>query len=60
MLSLFASDTLSQSPVLIAPIIALLLFTATFTLVSIRALTTKKKDVERMAHLPFEGEDHDG
>jgi hypothetical protein len=56
MLSLFASDVLEKSPVLLFPVVALLLFVSVFTFVSFRAIRMRKPDVSRLASLPLEND----
>ena len=57
MLSWFASDYFSQSPVLIFPIVALGLFLTVFMVVSLRAMLARKPQLDRMAQLPLESDD---
>lgn len=56
MLSWLASDFFSQSPVLLLPVIALVLFFLVFTMMSLRALRMPREQVEVLASLPFDGE----
>ena len=57
MLSWIASDLYRNSPFLIAPIIALLLLLSVFLAVSLRALLTSKKEINRLTQLPLEDGD---
>lgn len=57
MLSWFASDYFSQSPVLIFPIVALGLFMTVFMVMSLRAIFARKPALDRMAQLPLESDD---
>ena len=57
MLSWMATDFFRNSPVLIAPVIALLLLLAVFVTVTFRALLTNKEEIEHMTQLPLENDD---
>lgn len=53
-MSRFASEFFAQSPVLILPLIALLIFVGIFLFFTIQVLRMKTTDVERFARLPLE------
>ena len=52
-----AHDFFAASPVMAAPLVALVLFVIVFVLVSIRVMRTRKGDADRAAHLVLEGEE---
>ncbi len=56
MLSLMAKEFFAQSPVMIFPLVALFLFLAVFTVLSIRAFLRPKEAIEMMAKMPLEGD----
>jgi hypothetical protein len=56
MLSWISSDFFERSPLLAFPVLALVLFMVVFTANAVRALRTKKPELERLANLPLERE----
>ena len=56
MLSWLASDFFSESPVLLLPVIALVLFFLVFTMMSLRALRMPREQVDALASLPFDSD----
>ena len=61
MIRQLAAEFFARSPVLAWPVLALAIFFTVFLLVSLRALLTRKDEVERLAALPLtdaEGNDH--
>jgi hypothetical protein len=57
MLGWFASGWFGSSPFLVYPLVAIAIFMTVFCAVSLRALTLKRSDVQRCAHMPLE-DDH--
>jgi hypothetical protein len=57
MLSWIASGYFAQSPVLVLPVVAMILFMVVFTASALRALRTKKTELDHLANLPFEREE---
>ena len=57
MLSMMAQSFFNESTVLIWPIVALFIFIAVFTLVTIRTIRTDKESLRAVAGLPL-AEDH--
>ena len=53
-MSRFAAEFFSNSPALLYPILALVLFFAVFTGVIIYVMRMKRADVERLARIPLE------
>jgi len=53
MLSLLASEYFENSPLLVLPIVALVIFMAVFTSVTVRALRQDRREIERLARLPL-------
>lgn len=53
MLSQLSADFFARSPLLLGPVVALAIFVVVFVAVSVRAVRTKKHDVDRMAALPL-------
>ena len=62
MLSALASDFFSQSPVLLLPVVALLIFMVVFTVMAVRAFRMPDEAVNEVANLPLmaDTEAHDG
>jgi hypothetical protein len=56
MLSMMARGFFSESSLLILPIVALFIFMAVFTLVTIRILRADKESIHLLADLPFADE----
>ncbi len=56
MLSMMARGFFSDSSLLILPIVALFIFMAVFTIVTVRVLRTDKKSIHLLADLPFADE----
>ena len=54
MMSFMSRDFFHQSPVLWLPVVALLVFLALFTVVTVRALRRSKVEIDRVARLPLE------
>jgi hypothetical protein len=52
-----AHDFFTASPVMAAPLVALVLFVIVFVAVSVRAMRTRRSDADRAAHLVLEGEE---
>jgi hypothetical protein len=52
-----AHDFFTTSPVMAAPLVALVLFVIVFVLVSLRAIRTQRSDADRAAQLALEGEE---
>jgi cbb3-type cytochrome oxidase subunit 3 len=52
-MSRFAAEFFAQSPVLLFPLIALVLFFIVFLAVVIRAMRMKKSEADQYAHLPL-------
>jgi hypothetical protein len=52
----FATDFFEQSPVLLYPVIALVLFFVVFLAVVIRVVRMKASEADRYAHIPLEEE----
>ena len=52
-----AQDFFSASPVMAAPLVALLIFFVVFILVLVRATRTRHDVTDRAAHLALEGEE---
>lgn len=54
-----AESFFADSPVMAAPLIAMLIFMVVFGLVIVRVIRTRREDVDRSARLPLEegGED---
>jgi len=52
----FASEFFEQSPVLLYPVLALLLFFIVFLVVVIRVVRMKASDVDHYANIPLEEE----
>ena len=60
-MSRLASDFFAQSPALLLPVLALVLFVVVFTVMTVRAMKMNKKTVTRLASLPLQHqEDADG
>jgi cbb3-type cytochrome oxidase subunit 3 len=55
-MSRFAAEFFAESPVLLYPLIALVLFFTVFLAVIVRVTRMKKSEVDRYAHLPLEEE----
>ena len=55
-MSRFASEFFEQSPVLLFPVIALLLFFIVFLVVVIRVMRMKASEADHYAHIPLEEE----
>ena len=53
MLSMMAKNFFSESPLLMFPIAALLIFIAVFTVVTIKVLRTDKESLQTVAGLPL-------
>ena len=53
MLRQLSADYFARSPLLAYPVIALAIFLVVFVVVSVRALRSRREDVERMAALPL-------
>ena len=53
MLRQLSADYFARSPVLAYPVLALAIFLIVFIVVSVRALRSRREDVERMAALPL-------
>ena len=53
MLRQLSADYFARSPMLEYPVIALAIFLVVFIVVSVRALRSRREDVERMAALPL-------
>jgi hypothetical protein len=53
MLRQLTADYFARSPLLAYPVFALTLFALVFVVVSVRALRSRREDVERMAALPL-------
>jgi|JRYH01.1.fsa_nt_gb hypothetical protein len=49
------SDIISHLGLTIFPIVGLIIFVAVFAAVTVRALRTRREDINRFAVLPFEG-----
>ena len=61
MLSQLSSDFFARSPLLAWPVLALGIFMCVFVTVSLRALLSRRDEMQRMAELPIrdsEGSDH--
>ena len=52
-----AGDFFANSPVLMAPVLALGLFLVVFVLICVRAWRMPRRDVDHMSHLPLETDD---
>ncbi len=55
-MSRFAAEFFAQSPVLLYPLIALVLFFTVFLAVIIRVMRMKRSEADRYAQLPLEEE----
>ena len=55
-MSRFASEVFAQSPALILPLIALLLFLVAFVALLVRVLRMRRADVNHYARLPLDDE----
>lgn len=55
-MSRFAAEFFAQSPALLYPMLALLLFFVVFLAVVIRVFRMKRSDAERLARIPLEDE----
>lgn len=55
-MSRFASEFFAQSPALLYPIIALLLFFTVFVVVVVRVIRMKASEADHHARIPFEEE----
>lgn len=53
MLSWLASDFFARSPVLAYPLVALFVFFAVFAGASLKAVLTRRSEIDRLARLPF-------
>jgi cbb3-type cytochrome oxidase subunit 3 len=53
-------DLLAQSPLLVLPLAALLIFFAVFVFVVLRTMARRSPEYAREAAIPFEQEDTDG
>lgn len=53
MLRQLSADYFARSPLLAYPVIALAIFLVVFVVVSVRALRSRREEVERMAALPL-------
>lgn len=60
MISWLASDYFEQSPVLFAPIIALLIFMALFCGAAIYAWRLSPKQIDELSNLPLDSEEDHG
>lgn len=58
MISETAADFFARSPVLIFPVIALAIFVAVFTVVSIRAFMRSTSELDALSQLPLEDDTH--
>ena len=56
-MSRFAAEFFAQSPVLLYPLIALVLFFTMFLAVLIRVMRMKRSEADRYAQLPLEEEE---
>ena len=56
MLSLMAGELFAESPILIAPIVALWIFVCLFALLTWKAIRRSKGAIEHLAHLPLEAD----
>ena len=56
MMGELARDFFSENPAIAGPLIAMLLFTTVFVAAVVRVMRAKREHVDRMAHLPLEGE----
>ena len=56
-MSEMAREFFSDNPAMAGPLFAMLLFTTVFVVALVRVLVTRRDEIERLAHLPFEGED---
>ncbi len=57
MMSEMARDFFGNNPALSGPLIAMLLFSVVFVAAVLRAFKTERSHVDRLAHLPLEGEE---
>ena len=55
-MSRFASEFFSQSPALLLPILALVLFFTVFVVIIIRVMRMKSSDIDHNARIPLEEE----
>ena len=57
MMSEMARDFFSDNPAIAGPLIAMLVFTLVFAAAVVRVIRAQREHVDRMAHLPLEGDD---
>ena len=56
MMSELARDFFSDNPAIAGPLVAMVLFGVVFAAAIVRVLRTEKSHVNKMAHLPLEGD----
>ncbi|MGB5808969.1 MAG: CcoQ/FixQ family Cbb3-type cytochrome c oxidase assembly chaperone [Polyangiales bacterium] len=59
-MSRFASEFFEQSPALLYPLLALLLFFVVFVGVVVRVMRMKRADAEKLARIPLEDQPVEG
>jgi hypothetical protein len=57
MMRLMSADYFARSPLMIFPVIALAIFVVVFVAVTVRALRTRRDELDRLAALPLSDSD---
>jgi hypothetical protein len=53
------ADLLAQTHLLVLPLVALFLFLTVYFVVIVRAMTSSRKEISSLAHIPFEEDSHE-